>query len=212
MRTAPDVPFTRQSVASIDFAELSTGDYLLVVTDDYSRYPAVEVIRSLAAPTVIPKLDKIFSEFGVPEVVKSDNGPPYSGKDFRQFATNLGFTHRKITPLWPRANGEVERFMRTVKKVVKTATVEQKPWKEELLKFLRNYRATPHGSTDKAPATALFNRPMRVKLPEAQAQRSDQANIKQKDDQAKQKMKENAERKNYVNPSKEEEDDNIGKQ
>ena len=53
---------------------------------------------------------------------------------------------------------------------------------------------------------------MHVKLPEAQAQRSDQANIKQKDDQAKQKMKENAERKNYVNPSKEEDDDNIGKQ
>ena len=43
---------------SIDFAELSTGDYLLVVTDDYSRYPAVEVIRSLAALTVMPKLDK----------------------------------------------------------------------------------------------------------------------------------------------------------
>ena len=79
--------------------------------------------------------------------------------------------------------------------------MEQKPWKKELLKFLRNYRATPHGSTDKAPATALFNRPMRVKLPEAQAQRSDQANIKQKDDQAKQKMKEYADRKNYVKPS-----------
>ena len=107
------------------------------------------------------------------EVVKSDNGPPYSGKDFRQLATNLGFTHSKITRLWPRANGEVERFMQTVKKVLKTATVEQKPWMEELLKFLRNYRATPHGSTDKAPATALFNRPMRVKLPGAQAQHSD---------------------------------------
>ena len=108
--------------------ELSTGDYLLAVTDDYSRYPAVEVIRSLAAPTVIPKL--VFSNFGVPGVVKSDNGPPYSGKVFRQFAKNLGFTHRKITPLWSRANVEVERFIRTVKKVVKTATVEQKPWKE----------------------------------------------------------------------------------
>ena len=44
---------------------------------------------------------------------------------------------------------------------------------------------------------------MRVKLPEAQAQaqHSDQANIKQKDDQAKQKMKAYADRKNYIKPS-----------
>jgi hypothetical protein len=37
---------------SVDFAELSTGDYLLVVSDDYSRYPIVEVIRSVAAQAV----------------------------------------------------------------------------------------------------------------------------------------------------------------
>ena len=30
---------------SVDFAELSTGDYLLVLSDDYSHYPMVKVIR-----------------------------------------------------------------------------------------------------------------------------------------------------------------------
>ncbi len=53
------------------FAELSTGDYLLVLSDDYSRYPIVEVIRSVAAQTVIPKLQHIFSQFGIPGVLKS---------------------------------------------------------------------------------------------------------------------------------------------
>ena len=99
----------------MDFAELSTGDYLLVLTDDYSRYPIVEVIRSLTAQTVIPKLNHIFSEFGIPQVVKTDNGPPFTSTAFTAFAADQGFTHRKITPLWPRANGEVERFMRTAK-------------------------------------------------------------------------------------------------
>lgn len=186
---------------SIDFAELSTGDYLLVISDDYSRYPVVEILRSLTARTVIPKLDKVFSEFGIPEIVKSDNGPPFNSNAFETFANDLGFIHRKITPLWPRANGEVERFMRTVKKIVKIALTEQKPWREELSTFLRNYRATPHSTTGKAPATALFNRPVRIKLPEVQTTPHDQADIKWKDAQAKGKMKEYADRKAYVKPS-----------
>ena len=38
-------------------------------------------------------------------------------------------------------------------------------WKQEVYQFLRNYRATPHCTTGIAPATALFGRPIRIKLP-----------------------------------------------
>ena len=174
-RTASDVHSTRQSVAGGQHRLCGTVHGRLPACCHRRLFPISGCgSNSIAGSTNRnPQTGQLFSEFEVLEVVKSDNGPPYSGKDFRQLATNLGFSHRKITRLWPRANGEVERFMQTVKKVLKTATVEQKPWMEELLKFLRNYRATPHGSTDKAPATALFNRPMRVKLPGAQAQHSD---------------------------------------
>jgi len=98
---------------SVDFANLLNQEYLLLITDDYSRYPEVEIVKSTSAATVIPKLDKVFSEFGVPEVVKSDNGPSFNSKEFASFAHNLGFKHRKVTPKWARANGEVERFVRT---------------------------------------------------------------------------------------------------
>ena len=75
---------------SIDFAGLPTGDYLLVVSDDYSRYPVVEIIRSLAAQTVIPKLQHIFSQFGIPGTLKSDNGPPFNSEAFATFAATGG--------------------------------------------------------------------------------------------------------------------------
>ena len=52
--------------------------------------------------------------------------------------------------------------MRTLKKLFHTATV----WKQELYSFLRNYRATPHSTTGVPPATALFGRPLRTRLPE----------------------------------------------
>ena len=110
---------------------------------------------------MIPKLGRIFAAYGVPQDVKSDNGPPFNGGKFAQFAKYLGFKHRKVSPLWPEANGEVERFMKTFGKVLCTTA----NWKQEMYQFLCYYRATPHCTTGVAPATALFGRPIRVKLP-----------------------------------------------
>ena len=88
------------------------------------RDSVVELIRSAAATTVISHLDRIFGIFGIPESLKSDNGPPFNSRDFAQFAYSLGFKHRRITPLWPKANAEAERFMRTISKMIKTSVIE----------------------------------------------------------------------------------------
>lgn len=53
---------------------LPTGDYLMVLIDEFSRYPVVEIVRSVSASVVIPVLDKVLSVFGFPTVLKSDNG------------------------------------------------------------------------------------------------------------------------------------------
>jgi transposase InsO family protein len=97
----------------MDFAELPNSEYLRIITDDYSRYPVVKTVKSTSANMVIPRVDKVFSEFGIPDVVKTDNGPPFNSREFQSFAQTLCFKHRQITPRWPRANGEVERFVRT---------------------------------------------------------------------------------------------------
>ena len=57
MSTLPDRPCEEMSV---DFA-LVDGEILLLVIDDYSRFPFVEPVASEAASAVIPKLDKIFN-------------------------------------------------------------------------------------------------------------------------------------------------------
>ncbi|XP_028416022.1 uncharacterized protein K02A2.6-like [Dendronephthya gigantea] len=108
MTTLPTAPWSQ---VSTDFCgPFPSGDYLLVVIDDYSRYPEVEVLRSTSAEATIPKLDRIFATHGIPDVMKSDNGPPFSGHEFAKYAKEKGFQHRRITPLWPAANGEAERF------------------------------------------------------------------------------------------------------
>ena len=60
------------------YGPLPTEEYLLVVQDMYSRFPAVEILHSTKAPSVISALDRIMSNFGIPDTLGSDNGPPYN--------------------------------------------------------------------------------------------------------------------------------------
>ena len=133
-------------------------------------------------------MDRIFATFGVPETVRTDNGPPFNGEEFRSFAQYLGFKHRRVTPRWPRANGEVERFMKTLKKVYRTAHIDAKPWRQEVYRFLRNFRATPHSSTGVPPATLMFGRPMKTRLPQMTQKLGDNE-VRRHDKRQKSKMK-----------------------
>lgn len=72
-----------------------------------------------------------------------------------------------MTPLWPQANGDVERFMRTLQKVIRIAQAEGKNWKNSMYQFLLSYRTTPHATTGVAPAELLFKRTVRNKLPDS---------------------------------------------
>ena len=196
-----ELPTRKWSCLAADFyGPLPSGDYLLVVLDEYSRFPEVEVIRSLSARTVIPVFDKIFASRGTPDKLKTDNGTPFQSEEFKKFADHLGFIHRKITPYWPEANGTVERFMRNIGKVCKCAQVEGKPWLQELYRFLRNYRATPHSSTGVPPATVLNGQSLKIKLPQVTHTEND-AVIRNRDIAAKAKMKAYAENRRNIKPS-----------
>ena len=143
-----------------------TGESALVVIDSYSRFPEVELMKTTTATATIKRLERIFATHGLPEKVTSDNGPPFQSAEFKAYMENNGILHHKITPLWPLANGEAEAFMKPLQKAVQAAHAEGRDWHVALNHFLLNYRATPHTTTNKAPAELLFNRSIRTKLPE----------------------------------------------
>ena len=77
--------------------------------------------------------------------------------------------------------------------MVQTAAVEKKNWRHELYRFLRNYRATPHYSTNKSPAELMFpGRSYRTRLPEIKCKYKDDHEIRKRDKLVKEKMKTNA--------------------
>ena len=69
------------------------------------------------------------------------------------------------TPMWPAANGEVERQNRSLLKALKIAHLNGKDHKAELRKFLLSYRSTPHSTTGVSPSELMIGRKIRTKLP-----------------------------------------------
>ena len=67
----------------------------------------------------------------------------------------------KITQLWPQSNHS-ETFMKPLLEAVKTSHTEGKNWRDELFHFLPNYRATPHTTTNVAPADLMFRHSIRT--------------------------------------------------
>jgi Integrase core domain. len=84
----------------------------------------VEIVKSTSAEAVIPAIDCILTDFGIPHKMGTDNGPPFSGYIFEKFAKKMGFKHVKVTLYAPWANATLEHFMRNLGKVLKTSNVE----------------------------------------------------------------------------------------
>lgn len=152
------MPLTPWTQLSMDFYTLPTDKEVFVVIDDYSWYPEVHHVQSTSSRNTISKLERIISQHGIPEVIRSDNKPPFNSAEFAAYMEKMGIRLRRVTPVWAPANGEVERLMQPLNKMVKTTTVEEKNWKDGLYRFLLSYRATPHTVTGFSPAKLLFNR------------------------------------------------------
>ena len=94
-------------------------------------------------------MKQIFSEQGIPQVVRSDNGPHYDSQNFKVFAQQYGFIHVTSSPHYPRSNRFIEAHVKTVKNTLKMARATQlDPYNIALM----NLRSTP--IDNKTPITS----------------------------------------------------------
>jgi transposase InsO family protein len=168
--TPPTGPW--QDLAVDLLGPLPNGEHILVVVDYYSRYYEVALMRNPTSEKVINAMLPMIARHGNPFSVKSDNGSQFRSEQFEDFLKENGIEHRYSPPLWPQANGEVERQNRSLVKTLKIAQIEKKNMRKELSKFLIAYRSTPHITTGETPAKLLFGREIKTKLPELRSDKS----------------------------------------
>jgi putative transposase len=89
----------------------------LTVVDEWTREClALEVGSSLGAAQVIAVLDRLVEEYGVPEVLRSDNGPEFIARALRIWAMDRGGQIATIQPGKPWQNPNSESFNATFRR------------------------------------------------------------------------------------------------
>ena len=141
----------------IDLCEFQ-GRTLVVLVDYHSNFIEVERITNLTTSGVSKVLMTMFSRYGVPDQVMSDNGPQFSSAEFRSFATQWGFDH--ITS-YPQSNGKVENAVKTVKLLFSKC----KESGQSEYKALLDWRNTPSEGIGASPAQRFLGRRCRTFLP-----------------------------------------------
>ena len=150
----PDYPWQR---VGTDLFALKGVNYLLTI-DYFSRYPEVIKLSSTTSSSIIKALKSIFSRHGIPETLMSDNGPQYTSQEFTDFSRLYDFTHITSSPHFPQSNGQAERTVQTVKRLLKQSS--------EPYMALLNYRTTPLPWCNISPARLLMGRSLRTNLPQ----------------------------------------------
>ena len=115
----------------------------------------MDVIRSTTNATIIKYLDNHFPRFGVPDVLRPDNGPNLVSKEMENCLEKMGVVNHHTTPFWPRANGKVECEDRSLLKARQVSQAEGKHWQAELNKFFRSI-STNHSHYWSQPSRAVI--------------------------------------------------------
>ena len=84
---------------------------ILAILDEYTREcPCLLVKRKITSEDVLDQLYMLFLLRGVPEHIRSDNGPEFTSKAVRGWLSDLGVKTLFIEPGSPWENGYIESF------------------------------------------------------------------------------------------------------
>ena len=86
----------------MDFAGPFLGHMFLIVVDTHSKWLEVEIMSSTTAEKTIDRLRYIFSHYGLPEQLVSDNGPQFVSLEFKHFMKENGIRHLPVASRHPR--------------------------------------------------------------------------------------------------------------
>ena len=146
----------------MDFAGPFLGQYFLVIVDAHSKWLEVFLVASTSATLMIDKLRTLFAQFGIPQMVVTDNGSSFISQEFMSFLKKNGIRHITSAPYHPTSNGLAERAVQTFKSGIKR--MQGGSVQEKLSSFLFTYRNTPHSTTGVSPAELLTGRRLRCRL------------------------------------------------
>lgn len=143
----------------------------LTVTDQASRYLlCCQGLSSTRTELVRPVLERVFQEYGLPQILRSDNGAPFASTgacgltELSVWWIELGVECERIQAGRPQQNGRHERMHRTLKE--ETMNPPARSLRQQQCRFdafVQHYnRERPHEALGQQLPAALYQRSPRV--------------------------------------------------
>ena len=144
--------------------------YLLVLIDEFSRFPFAFPCRDLSTKTVISCISILFSLFGFPAYIHSDRGSSFMSREINTYLHERGIATSHSTPHHPTGNSQCERLNQTLWKTIqlmlRTQKLDEKLWETVLPEALHSIRsllctatnATPHERFVPFTSRSMFGR------------------------------------------------------
>jgi len=148
--------------------------YPLTVTDAYSRYLlACVALGNTRTAGVKRVLEQVFRTFGLPKVIRSDNGSPFASvhgpgglSELSAWWHKLGIRHERIEPGKPQQNGRHERLHLTLKLDVHLGCSSRRRQQRAFDGFRHDYNnVRPHEALGQTPPAEFYERSF-VSLPD----------------------------------------------
>ncbi|KAA3674546.1 uncharacterized protein DEA37_0009003 [Paragonimus westermani] len=89
----------------LDFAVPVNGQNYMILVDAF-KWPEVVPMTNPNSISLISELNKLFSYFGIPETIVSDNGSQFTSATFQTFCEHHGIQQKFSPPYHPQSNGQ----------------------------------------------------------------------------------------------------------
>ncbi|CAN8067637.1 unnamed protein product [Agarophyton chilense] len=143
------------------FPKSVTGhEYILVITDRFTKLCREVPLRPTTAPVVARTfLENWAYPYGIPNYLLTDNGPQFVSKFFEEICRALGTKHVTTTAYHPQANGQAERFNKTlVQRLRHYVADHQSNWHAYVQPLTYGYNLQVHRSTGTTPFDLALTR------------------------------------------------------
>ncbi len=134
--------------------------------DSFSKFAEAIPIRSHTATVVARRLvDNVFSRYGVPIRILSDQGPEFESALMADLCLSYGIEKIRTSSYKPSTNGAIERFHRTLNSMLgKVVAESQRDWDQHVAPVMAAYRSTIHASTGYTPNFLVYGRENRAPI------------------------------------------------
>lgn len=132
--------------------------YILVIIDAYTKFIVLKAVKSTKANITIKIFREYFGTFSVPTRLITDRYSSFTGKKLKVFLKSLGVQHVMNAVATPRANGQVERYNRTILDALTAMNHgrSEELWDDKIIDVQWGLNNTVNKGTGKTPAEVLF--------------------------------------------------------